>query len=1360
MAIQRLHPISGNFGYNYGPYVHFYVPDNPTYKNATGYSGITSESIASGSNLHVGYINKSISAPNNTAYLGITDFANALSGVPNEINIHIGTALDNPIIFPKSLRTAIVYSGRVDNHGDNITSFISDYYFRLGNTTYHIGTSSYDPNGYEFPDTDGTSFQTYYSPKLYFDGTAQEITAIGNQVLISGDLLRNIIGSGANFSTFTTAIVAGRSILPATNHGISALEVEADGDFVQNIPMHILGGYSRADEYLGNLIPQILLPKEVVTPINTLGSDYYKLGSTVISGAACYASVTFDESIQFGPNNIYHYDYDTDSVTGFSGGVDELITFSGQNHIKYIRKYIDSPDNSTYLKMTYPDKKSGCIDDRERAAFTCETFFDNTILYVDSMRGRVLVSGEMAEFYPGIGSGAITYYFASEIGGGDALPGNSTYSVLSENSTIYVPLDIYPLQSGDIYYGNYGSGIYDTTRVGCTRGFIPISSSYCEIPSGNKGYVNNLIKSGGSIVGTFSVSNKYQDRNFYNYISGIPGYWTYHPLASGSEMFQLMPYAVSAVEIDISGRYRNSPSLYMSGQLVKTNSLELFTKRHGYINSIEEVVRSGTFKTYPIAGTYANGSGAKFDFFPSDYLTNRIATGYNAGTTELITPAFSGDNPMVRYISEDVDSPNNTSYIGLTSHVASQSGHSSYINIAIGTQMTSLTAVPASLRTIIRYSGDINTLDYNLENLVSQYFMTLNGQSYYIGKADWGSTTQYNESAYSFEKIPYPILYLDGTSQPSIYNVLVTSGALLANLIASGATFSTYTTLSIMESNGFYNGYKNHAISAFNIETSGGSYIEYIPHPAFHTVSTLPSSSGLPLATPNVSIRNSGNFPMFMKANVLELDFPMNIEGTWPSGILDLYLANNLAWTQNNKNLTLYIDNHSGTAINNSVNMHIGSRYSDSGILNMYMPVPLIGNINNLNNPVNFHTKGLDDFNHYLNLYTVAPLVGYNSGSVNMLTGGGGVNKEYSFSIALPSDYGSGNNSVSLLLENRNVTTGTINLYTGGTGYGTASGGINLMIPVNTPIGSVPLLVYNNLEYDSGTVSLHTTSYVVDSGSINMYIPVTDYGYHSGDISVYLHAEAPFNVLDFYLKQETSYQNKDVTLFMPAYIVDSGTIPLYVNGGGIALNSGGLEMFVRSAIQKSGDVKMSIIGNLALGSIDFTIYSKDVDRLNSKTDFFVNSADKSGLIKSFDMYVKSVNYTADVPFYMPTSSTGNTSGELAFYMLNDTTLNKDVLFCIYNNLESKEAGYTLFTQGNGLTYGGSVANSSMNLFINRSNESVDNSVQMIVNGPSGQTNNVPFYLNGGYITESGIVLTMPSVIGPNSGVVELFTHGF
>lgn len=324
------------------------------------------------------------------------------------------------------------------------------------------------------------------------------------------------------------------------------------------------------------------------------------------------------------------------------------------------------------------------------------------------------------------------------------------------------------------------------------------------------------------------------------------------------------------------------------------------------------------------------------------------------------------------------------------------------------------------------------------------------------------------------------------------------------------------------------------------------------------------------------------------------------------------------------------------------------------------------------------------------------------------------------------------------------------------------SGNLNLFIKCDdVPTSGVHLYVENHSSVSGNSlVNLYTVSSSESSGDISLYMEGGGYGVDNDYINLFMYSKQPSGTLTLYTENHLASGNKSLNLYTVSYLSDSGELPLQINGGGVDLRQNELTLFTRSAVQNSGDVNLSIIGNLATGPINFYIKAEDVAKSSGLTDFYIFSALNSGIYNSFDITTKAGGHEASLPIYMPVESTGSQTSNINMVLLNDTTNNKDVLLYIENHTQFKSGSYTLFTQGNGTLNGGNVYSSSMDMFINRSDESLSSVVPMTIMGPSGITNTVPFVIKGGTISESGITLNMPSTASVYVNQFDIMTHGF
>lgn len=324
------------------------------------------------------------------------------------------------------------------------------------------------------------------------------------------------------------------------------------------------------------------------------------------------------------------------------------------------------------------------------------------------------------------------------------------------------------------------------------------------------------------------------------------------------------------------------------------------------------------------------------------------------------------------------------------------------------------------------------------------------------------------------------------------------------------------------------------------------------------------------------------------------------------------------------------------------------------------------------------------------------------------------------------------------------------------------SGNLNLFTQADiVPTSGINLYTENHSATSGNkSLNLHINSVEMSSGDLHLFMEGGGYGTANGSINIYTNSYQPSGTLTLYTENHLASGNKSLNLYTISYTSNSGDLPLHINGGGIDLRQNELTLFTRSAVENSGDVNLSIIGNTATGPIDFYIKAEDVAKSSGLTDFYISSALNSGIYSSFDITVKAGGHEASLPIYMPVESTGSQTSSMNMVLLNDTTTKKDVLLYIENNTQLKSGGYTLFTQGNGTINGGSIYSSSMNMYINRSDESLSHTVPMTIMGPSGITNTVPLIIKGGTISESGIMLNMPSTASVYNNRFDIMTHGF
>lgn len=1017
--------------------------------------------------------------------------------------------------------------------------------------------------------------------------------------------------------------------------------------------------------------------------------------------------------------------------------------------VNYLAKSVSSPDDNsyvgTYSGYPYP------IDLSYGVNITSE--FEQCNINLRGLKTRIRYKGIAA-------SSPFCYveYFLTDTDG-------------TSHSLAYTPGWHNPTYTGNSS-SSFVTFLTDSVVVGDSGWVMPVEM------------IDNLINSGAYLrasiefyPATIPVEGYDFGRNVYT-VSGPASKVSALEIETSGEIIakhmrmylHLPPIPISGdVGFSISGMVTMNSGLPMHSYCTPTTvsgGIDFYTKRHGYINSIEEVVVSGGVShLYPTSGTYANGSGALFSFNCLRDTTYRDAIGYNGILSGVMSPSYSGHNPMVDYISESTDSPNNISYIEIADSPSFNSGYLQNPRVRIGTQLDRLVSVPKYLQANISYSGDYSQgpLKYSSAKFESHFYLTLNSTTYEIGYIK-DQLYSLNFNSQSFMKASSSKLYFDGTSQPSPFTVLNISGDLLSNIINSGATFSTYTYLYIDDESPFY-GYRKYHISAFDIDASGLPINMEIPHPQLYIKASDSNSENFNISIPNVTIpidsglslyvgaksEDTNNLNLYTSGNN-QINSGLSFAIPSPSfAIKDMYM-----YIEGNylTSIPLYIEQGQLKNISNNILLGINNNYSSGEITkNIY-----------------FHTSnqsGVED-----NIYMFIGGNGSFSGNTNLPMFINSFNQSGADNISLliNNTLASGNYGLDLYITNTVTESGNINLYINGGGYGANNNNVNLYVE-NTPYNlesGVSLFLSNN--YGSilgpsgnnkpGNIDFHTYSIANSSGNMNLSIIGGRYGLSSDNINIYVNSDMPSGNIDLSIRNTLDYLNKDINFNLISILDLSEDLTFFVNGGGIDLRQGELNLFTRSAIANSGSIDFSILGNISREPINLSIKVNDLLEVNSGIPLSVFSALDSGVFNSFTITTKARGYEASLPMYIPADSTGNVNSNIYMVMLNDTITNKDVFLYVENNTETNSANYTLFTQGEGILKNGYISNSSMNLFINRGNESVYNTIPMTLNGPSGIFESVPLVISGGYINESGITLTMPSTSASIVNRADFYSHGF
>lgn len=247
--------------------------------------------------------------------------------------------------------------------------------------------------------------------------------------------------------------------------------------------------------------------------------------------------------------------------------------------------------------------------------------------------------------------------------------------------------------------------------------------------------------------------------------------------------------------------------------------------------------------------------------------------------------------------------------------------------------------------------------------------------------------------------------------------------------------------------------------------------------------------------------------------------------------------------------------------------------------------------------------------------------------------------------------------------------------------------------------------------------------------------------------------------LDLFLQQSTADNNTD--LFIQGVGLTNNSTDLFIAGGfrfdsttlyigGLDTANSGCSLYMDGGIQKA-TMPLHIYSappSQMSGNIPLSIWATTYSGTSNGISLFVGESAPSGVkTAGMNLYVKgpeSARITAGMNLFLKREA----------YAENNSL----TLYCA-NEFTGASGNLTLYMSAPSGTLGAIPVSGSMNLFINRSVESVDGGMTMYTSGPQSAQQAVEMYINGGTPYFSSIPLSIDG-IGVKNNAVKFYTHGF
>lgn len=262
-------------------------------------------------------------------------------------------------------------------------------------------------------------------------------------------------------------------------------------------------------------------------------------------------------------------------------------------------------------------------------------------------------------------------------------------------------------------------------------------------------------------------------------------------------------------------------------------------------------------------------------------------------------------------------------------------------------------------------------------------------------------------------------------------------------------------------------------------------------------------------------------------------------------------------------------------------------------------------------------------------------------------------------------------------------------------------------------------------EFSEGIVNFYQDGHEPVSGSLEFY----SFGASGVDQGINLFTRSNLkstDSIDMFLNN-ISEISEDFHMFMSGAEISTNSVNLYSTGA-YSLNSG-FDMFTDGSGFKSSSINLYI-----------------------EQETTVEEA--SSLNKRINFHTRGTSPSASLNFY--TQAAGSSGESINMFIGADTLSEKSVDMFLYNT-RSGQNGSIEFYASASEKIGGSPA--SINMFIARDYEGVEKQFDMYMKVASGQDKSINMFVDGAYIHNSGLDLTM-SGTGQLNNILNLYSNGF
>ena len=292
--------------------------------------------------------------------------------------------------------------------------------------------------------------------------------------------------------------------------------------------------------------------------------------------------------------------------------------------------------------------------------------------------------------------------------------------------------------------------------------------------------------------------------------------------------------------------------------------------------------------------------------------------------------------------------------------------------------------------------------------------------------------------------------------------------------------------------------------------------------------------------------------------------------------------------------------------------------------------------------------------------------------------------------------------------------------------------------------------------YEVGSIAVNSgmSLYEVGSIAVNSGLSLYEYGFGSSNSGMSLYEGAATAI------------NSGMSLYEVGSIAVNSGMSLY-EGGATAINSG-MSLYEVGSIAVNSGMSLYEVGSIPISSLMPLFLKADtISSINSHTKLFTYSTTNSGIYKTLPIYIGGSGDTnTHMPLYLRGPLYADITSNMVLFLKGDgnldgsTTISSGISMFLGNNWIYQNSGLNLYVKTQEGTMGAVPVSSWMPLFINRQTNSTADIISLYMKVSDIGIGNIPMIINGAYVVNSGVPLTISNVYAPNSSILPLYSRGF